>query len=354
MGLVDRALAHPGRDDRGAKALGQPCHRLARLGGDGAAAGHDDGSLRRCEETSRPFHFRGRGSWRAPRLPLFRIRQDDVGRLGLNVHRHVQEDRPGPPGNHLVPRAMHDEWDVVDARRPEPLLDDGIEDPRVVGAVPSLDFLEQSVAAHVRVRGAGHQEHRGRVDVGGPHADNRVGLAGTDAREGQHRPARDAVVAVRQMHGRLLVHHLDGADLVRPVEERVGEVPAAVAGDARRVRHALADQVLDDDLSARQPHGRGLVVTHRRLYPVVRWHVSRLTRGSSLARSRVAQERLPERGGALRGLIPGAARRSHAIDYRGIMEASLRAVKAVLQSITRPLSPAPGWPRGAERRPPWG
>jgi hypothetical protein len=50
----------------------------------------------------------------------------------------------------------------------------------------------------------------------------------------------------------LLVHDLDGADLVGSVEERIGQGPAAVAGDAGGVAHARADEVLDDDLSAGQ------------------------------------------------------------------------------------------------------
>ena len=58
------------------------------------------------------------------------------------------------------------------------------------------------------------------------------------------------VVAVGEMDGRLLVHDLDRPDRVLPVEEGVGDRPAAVAGDAGGERHALADEVLDEDLGA--------------------------------------------------------------------------------------------------------
>jgi hypothetical protein len=51
----------------------------------------------------------------------------------------------------------------------------------------------------------------------------------------------------------LLVDDLDGPDLVLSVEQRVGEVPGPVTGDAGDDRDALPDEVLDHDLGARQP-----------------------------------------------------------------------------------------------------
>ena len=50
---------------------------------------------------------------------------------------------------------MENERQVVDTRRLPPLLDDGLEDPRVVGGMPALEFLEDAVAAHVGVRRPG-------------------------------------------------------------------------------------------------------------------------------------------------------------------------------------------------------
>ena len=85
------------------------------------------------------------------RLTLGGVGQRDVGAVGLDVHRHVEEDRAGSAGQHLVPGPMQHERQFVDARRLPPLLDDRLEDPRVVGDVPPLELLEEAVAAHVRV-----------------------------------------------------------------------------------------------------------------------------------------------------------------------------------------------------------
>ena len=75
---------------------------------------------------------------------------------------------------------------------------------------------------------------------------------GADGGVGQHRLTRSAVEPVGEVHGRLLVHDLDGADLGGSVGERIGQVPASMTGDPRRVSHAGAHQELDDDLRAGQ------------------------------------------------------------------------------------------------------
>ena len=143
---------------------------------------------------------------------------------------------------------MEDERQLVDARRLPPLLDDRLEDPRVVGDVASLELLEQAGAAHVRVGRAGQQRDRGRVDVGGGHPDDRVGRPRADAGEGEDRAAGRPVEPVGQVDRGLLVHDLHGPDRVLPVEQGIGQRPAAVARDAGHDRHALADEVLDHDL----------------------------------------------------------------------------------------------------------
>ena len=60
------------------------------------------------------------------------------------------------------------------------------------------------------------------------------------------------VVPVGEVDRRLLVHHLDRPDLIAALVEHVGQRPAAVARDAGDDLHALAHQVLDDDLRAGQ------------------------------------------------------------------------------------------------------
>ena len=62
-------------------------------------------------------------------------------------------------------------------------------------------------------------------------------------------------MAVGEVHGGLLVHDLDRADRIGAVEKGIGQVPAAMAGDAGRVADAGAREVLDDDLGAGQALG---------------------------------------------------------------------------------------------------
>ena len=248
MGLVDRALAVPGRHDRRPEPLGEGRDLGRRLGGDGTAAGHDDRPLRVAQERRRPFDIVGGRPDPAACLALGRVGEGDLGAVGQDVHRHVEQDRSGPAGDHLVPGPVQDERQLVDARRLPPLLDDRLEDPRVVGDVASLELLEQAGATHVRVGRAGQQRHRGRVDIRRGHPDDRVGRPGADAGEGQDRLAGGPVEPVGQVDGGLLVHDLHGPDRVLPVEQGVGQRPAAVARDPGHDRDALAHQVLDHDL----------------------------------------------------------------------------------------------------------
>ena len=246
--LVDRALAVPGRHDRRAEPLGQGRDLGRGLGRDRAAAGDDDRPLRVAQQRRRPLDVVGGRPDPAACLALGGVGEDDLGAVGQDVHRHVEQDRPGPAGDHLVPGPVEDERQLVDARRLPPLLDDRLEDPRVVGDVASLELLEQAGAAHVGVRRAGQQRDRGRVDVRRGHPDDRVGRPRTDAGEGEDRLAGRPVEAVGEVDGGLLVHDLHGPDRVLSVEQGVGQRPAAVARDAGHDRHALADQVLDHDL----------------------------------------------------------------------------------------------------------
>ena len=92
----------------------------------------------------------GRGRPRA--CARIGLGNDDLGGLGLDVHRHVQQDRSRAPGGHRVPGAVEDERQLVHPRRLPPLLDDRLEDARVVGVMTPLELLEHAVAAHVGVR----------------------------------------------------------------------------------------------------------------------------------------------------------------------------------------------------------
>ena len=110
---------------------------------DHAAAGHDDRALRLGQQRGRALDVVGIRPRPAARLALRRVGERHLGRLGLDVHRHVEQDRSGPAGGHRVPGAMEDERQLIDARRLPPLLDDRLEDARVVGRVPPLELLEQ-------------------------------------------------------------------------------------------------------------------------------------------------------------------------------------------------------------------
>ncbi len=145
---------------------------------------------------------------------------------------------------------MEDERQLVDARRLPPLLDDRLEDAGVVGVVAALEFLEEAVAAHVRMGRAGDERHGRRIHVRRAHPDEGVHRARPDAREREHRPAARPEVAIREVDRGLLVHDLDRADAVGSVEEGVGDRPAAVAGNPGREFNAPTDEKLDDDLGA--------------------------------------------------------------------------------------------------------
>ena len=43
------------------------------------------------------------------------VAQRDLGRVRLDVHRHVEEDGTGTAGAHRVPGALEDEGQLVDA-----------------------------------------------------------------------------------------------------------------------------------------------------------------------------------------------------------------------------------------------
>ena len=72
------------------------------------------------------------------------VRQDDLGGLGLDVHRQVEQNRAGPAGQHLVPGPMEDERQLVDARRLPPLLHDRLEDAGIVRDMAALELLEEA------------------------------------------------------------------------------------------------------------------------------------------------------------------------------------------------------------------
>ncbi len=220
---------------------------------DGAAARHDHRSLCVAQQGGRPLDVVGRRSDPAACLTPLRLRDLDIGAVGLDVHRQIQQDGSRPARQHLVPGPVEDERQVVDPGWLPPLLDDRLEDPRIVRDMPAVEFLEQAGSPHVGVDGAGHERDGGRVHVRGRHADDGVRRAGADAREGQDRSTSRAIEAVGEVHGRLLVHDLDRPDLIPAVEQRIGQGPAPVTRDAGHDWDALADQVLDHDLGSGQP-----------------------------------------------------------------------------------------------------
>jgi hypothetical protein len=62
------------------------------------------------------------------------------------------------------------------------------------------------------------------------------------------------MVGVGHMNGALLVHHRKRLDLPSAIQQSIEQGDVPVTRNAHQVRHALADQVFDNNLCACQSH----------------------------------------------------------------------------------------------------
>ena len=252
---IDRADAAHGMRDRDLQLFGERQQIVSRAAIFHALADEDHRPFGREQHVDRFRHAvrigaAARGDVGAPFLGLGRF----FGRrLHEHVERHVEHHRSRPAGDHRLPGLPHHQRHLLAARRLEHLLADGAHGRGEVGLVLPIKLLER---AAVELRGrhvAGHGEERHRVEISGGERDRHVHRARSTGGERRDRLALHAVVRVGHEARDALVVHRDGLDVVLALVERVDELDVAVAAQAKGVGHALADQVVDDDLAAVQP-----------------------------------------------------------------------------------------------------
>ncbi len=97
---------------------------------------------------------------------------------------------------------------------------------------------------------AGDGEKRHRIEKRVAERDRQVRGAGAAGRERRGRLPRDAVIHIRHEAGDGLMADRNGLDVGRALIKRIDELDVAVAAQPERIRHLLADQVIDDHLGA--------------------------------------------------------------------------------------------------------
>ena len=184
--------------------------------------------------------------------PLLRSRR--LGRRSLleDVEGYVEHDRAGPPGHHGFPGLTHCERHHVAAGRLKHPLAVGAHGRGEVRLVMPVGLLESAAIELAGGHVAGHSQERHRIEERVGEADRHIRGARTAGGEGRGRLAGHPVVDVGHEARDRLVMHGDGLDVVRALVEGVDETDVAVAAESEDVRHLLADEVIDDDLTAVQ------------------------------------------------------------------------------------------------------
>ena len=126
----------------------------------------------------------------------------------------------------------------------------------------ALDLLQDTAASHVGVAVAGEHQHRNAVHIAGGHADDGIHRPRADGgKDGQRHPC-EAVVAIGQVYGGLLVPYLEVPELVLS-KEGIRQPQRTMTRDASDVGHAFVYQGLYDHLSASQFHRHGSLSNRR-------------------------------------------------------------------------------------------
>jgi hypothetical protein len=131
------ALAHRRGDYRGAEEFGEIAQLGARSGGQHPAAGEDHRPPGVDEQLRRTLDLR-RVAFDPPARPPFAgCGERDVDRVGLDVHRQIDDDRARPPLEHDVERPLHGAGELNDlGHLPVPLREWGERLDRVGGVQP--------------------------------------------------------------------------------------------------------------------------------------------------------------------------------------------------------------------------
>ncbi len=238
----------PVRRRRGGEDRADPLAERLELGPgvgeDGAAAGDDRGSLRAGDVLGdlhhRPHRRLGGGEIGRGGLP----RLGACGRLGLDVDRQHQHDRPAL-GDRPVIRALRVVGGGLGAEhavgdRPHRLDEVVLVDPEVARERGRRRLAGEDEQRRPALRGLGEPGHRVRQPGALVHADD------TDAAGG-------ARVSVGHAHGAALVAGV--MEVSAAPAQRVGDDEVAAAEHAERVLHPLrCDRQPDDVGNGRRRH----------------------------------------------------------------------------------------------------
>ena len=85
---------------------------------------------------------------------------------GEDVHRHVDQHRPGTPGLREMERALHDARQILDAVDAVDALAERPVDLELIGVLVEVDLLMRMAAVVVRRHVAGDHDHRDRIERG--------------------------------------------------------------------------------------------------------------------------------------------------------------------------------------------
>ena len=134
--------------------LGQRPELDGRVGGDDPTADGDDRSLGVVENPCRVFDrirvWVKASDWQAARERV----QLDVGRRGLDVHRHLDVHRSRTAGEHRAERPVHHERQLLDGARLEMTFGQGADGALEAVDLMAVELLHDPVTAHVRGRAA--------------------------------------------------------------------------------------------------------------------------------------------------------------------------------------------------------
>ena len=227
MIVAQAALAHQRVRHRHFERFGQRRQLGRRARREHAAAGVQDRTLGRRERLDDPRD--GRRVDRRSRHHRRHLLERVDGQIGReDVHRHVDQDRTGPPGLREMECALHDARQILDAIDAVDALAERPEDLELIGVLVEIDLLVRMAAEVVRRHVAGNHHHRDRIERGVGDAGGGVGQSGTEMRQQHAGLARRARVAVGGVGRDLLVARRHEADpaLSERVEERDDRVPA--------------------------------------------------------------------------------------------------------------------------------
>ncbi len=251
MLAADRPQSARGGCDRNLQTL-----RDRQQIGAGAAVTHslphqDHRPARRHEHVHGFFHALRVGAAAAGDVgvPILRPRRLLGGGFQEDIERHVEHDRSGASGGHGLPGLPDGERHHLAARGLEHALAIGPHSRGKVGLIVPIELLEGAAIELAGRHVAGHRQKRHRIQKGVAERDRQVGGAGAAGREGRGRPPGHPVIDIGHEAGHQLVMHRQRLDVVGALIERIDELDIAMAAQAEDLRHLLADEIVDDDLS---------------------------------------------------------------------------------------------------------